>query len=94
MKVHRGRPQANRATAVGRLSLSSAAAEKKPATQCAFKVTRSAISAAGRMVTRKAALTAPCAVSSSSVGTMRWRALVSDRSTRFSAKLIEAQSAT
>jgi hypothetical protein len=79
---------------VGRTALSSGAAEKKEATQSALSVTRSAIAAAGRIVTRIAALTAPCAPSSSSVGTMRWSAPVSERSTIFSARLMVAQSAT
>jgi hypothetical protein len=51
--------------------LSSAAAEKSEATEAAFKVTRRAIRAAGSTVRRRAALTAPWAASSSSVGTIR-----------------------
>src|SRR3546814_1852909 len=95
MKVHKGSAQTNRRIACGRESRSSGAAETRAATASALSATSVATRAAGKTEASSANLTAPRALASAwTVGTIRWSALVIDKSTLLETRLIRSEEHT
>ena len=88
MKVHKGSAQAKSAIATGSRSASSGAAEKRPATASRVQGDEQGDRCeAGTIAMISDSFTAPCAAASSRVGTMRWSALVIERSMKLTRRL-------